>query len=80
MVTINLEKARTIAHEVRRNNRNVEFAPYDAVVMKQIPGSDHNAAEASRQAIRDKYAVIQNNIDAATTVEELTAIARSIAV
>ncbi len=31
------------------------------------------AAEAARQAIRDKYAAIQADIDAATTPEEIKA-------
>ena len=33
-----------IAHAMRREARNVEFAPYDEVIMKQIPGSDAVAA------------------------------------
>lgn len=74
MLTINLQKAKAIAHDVRRGHRELEFAPYDAIIVKQIPGKDHADAEASRQAIREKYAVIQANIDAATTVEELTAV------
>jgi hypothetical protein len=41
--------------------------------MKQIPGVDAQAAEAARQAIRDKYAAIQADIDAATTPEEIKA-------
>ena len=39
--------------------------------MKQIPGNDASAVEAKRQAIRDKHAQIQADIDAATTVDKL---------
>jgi len=39
--------------------------------MKQIPGNDAVEAEAKRQEIRDKYAAIQSNIDAAQCPEEI---------
>ena len=71
MITINVDKARNIAHEKRREKRAEEFKPYDEIIMKQIPGSDATEAEASRQAIRDKYAQIQIDIDAAPGVDEL---------
>ena len=71
MITVNLNKAKEIAHDVRRGARSAEFAPYDEVIMKQIPGADAAAAEAARQAIRDKYAVVQANIDAAASVDAL---------
>ncbi len=72
MIVINIEKAKVIAHEIRRAKRAEEFAPYDEVIMKQIPGVDATEAEASRQAIRDKYATIQTNIDSIADVESLT--------
>lgn len=71
MITINLEKAKNIVHERRRDAREREFAPLDEIIMKQIPGNDFRLAEAERQKIRDKYALIQNQIDTASTVEEL---------
>ena len=71
MIIVNIDKAKTIAHDMRRAARAEEFKPHDEVIMKQIPGVDAQAAEAARQAIRDKYAVIQTNIDAATTPEEI---------
>lgn len=74
MLVINLEKARVVAHKIRRFNRQVEFQPHDEVIAKQIPGPAAQNAEASRQAIREKYAALQIQIDAATTVEELTAL------
>ena len=72
MIVINIEKAKGIAHEIRRAKRAEEFAPYDEVIMKQIPDVDATEAEASRQAIRDKYATIQTNIDLIADVESLT--------
>ena len=39
--------------------------------MKQIPGTDTTAVEAERQVIRDKYAVVQKQIDAAETPEDI---------
>lgn len=71
MIVINIDKAKAIAHDVRRAARATEFAPHDEVIMKQIPGVDAQAAEAARQAIRDKYAALQAQMDAATTADEL---------
>ena len=72
MIVINIEKAKGIAHEIRRAKRAEEFAPYDEVIMKQIPDADTTEAEASRQAIRNKYATIQTNINSIADVESLT--------
>lgn len=72
MITINVDKAKTIAHDIRRAARAEEFKPYDDAIAKQIPGQ-MEGAEAARQAIRDKYAAIQTQIDAATTPEEIKA-------
>ena len=74
MITIDMTKAKEIAHEKRRAARSAEFAPHDEVIMKQIPGVDAQAAEAARQAIRDKYATLQAQMDAAQTPEELKAL------
>ena len=71
MIKINLNKAKNIAHDRRRAARAEEFKPYDEVIMKQIPGNDYTQAEAARQAIRDKYAALQAQMDAAQTPEEL---------
>lgn len=71
MIKINLNKAKEICHQQRREARAEEFKPYDEVIMKQIPGNDMTEAEVARQAIRDKYATIQANIESATEVEEL---------
>ena len=73
MIIINIDKAKAIGHDMRRAARAEEFAPHDAVIAKAIPGADAVAAETARQAIREKYADIQVNIDAATTPEEIKA-------
>ena len=73
MITINFNKAKVIAHEKRRQARAEEFKPYDDVIMKQIPGNSVVEAEALRQAIRDKYAVMQTQIESADTVEKIKA-------
>jgi len=71
MIKIDMTKAKAIAHNARRAARAAEFEPLDAVIMKQIPGNDAAAAEAERQKIRDKYAALQVQMDAAQTPDEL---------
>ena len=73
MIVVNIDKAKTIAHDMRRAARAEEFKPYDDAIAKQIPGNDFAQAEAARQAIREKYAAIQEQIDAAATPEEIKA-------
>ena len=68
MITIDMTKAKAIAHEKRRQARAEEFAPLD--IKATIP-AEAEAAEAARQVVRDKYAVLQEQMDAATTPEEL---------
>lgn len=67
-IVINLDKAKTIGHDMRRAARSAEFAPLD--IKATIP-SEAAAAEAARQAIREKYAAVQAAIDAATTTDEI---------
>jgi len=78
VITINLDKAKGIAHDKRRAARAEEFKPHDEVIMKQIPGNDMAQAEAARQAIRDKYSAIQNDINAAADVDTLKQIVESL--
>lgn len=73
MITINIDKAKSVAHDMRRAARAAEFAPLD--IKATIP-SEAVAAEAARQFIRDKYANIQITIDAAATVDDLLAIVK----
>ena len=68
MITINIDKAKSIGHDIRRAERAKEFAPLD--IQATIPAKVEEA-EAARQVIRDKYAAIQAQIDAASTPEEI---------
>jgi hypothetical protein len=70
VITINIDKAKTIAHDIRRAARSAEFAPLD--IKATIP-SEATAAEAARQVIRVKYAAMQTAIDAASTTDEIKA-------
>jgi hypothetical protein len=71
MIIINVNKAKAIAHDMRRTARAEEFKPLD--VKATIP-SEAAQAEVERQAVRDKYAVMQTAIDAATTTEQIKAV------
>ena len=71
MITINLDKAKGIAHDKRRAARAEEFAPLD--IKATIP-SEAAAAEEARAAVRAKYATMQDQMDAAATVDELKAL------
>lgn len=77
MITVNIDKAKLITHDMRRAARAEEFKPHDEIIAKQIPGADAQAAEAARQAIRDKYAAIQSDIDEAADVDALKSIVDS---
>jgi len=69
-ITINITKAKNIAHDARRTARTLEFAPLD--IKATIP-SEATAAEAARQAVRDKYATMQTAIDSASSVDAIKA-------
>ena len=73
MITVNVAKAKAIAHNLRRATRAEEFKPYDEAIAKQIPGQSE-AAEAARVEIRAKYANMQTAIDTALTVDEIKAV------
>lgn len=68
-----LEKCKEIGHQHRRQQRAEEFKPFDEVIAKQIPGVDAVEAEAKRQEIREKYAAVQDAIEAAATPEDIKA-------
>ena len=72
-VDVDLDQAKTIGHDIRRKKRAEEFAPYDEVIMKQIPDADNAAAEEARQQIRFKYALIQDAIEVASTPDDIKA-------
>ncbi len=71
MITINVNKAKAIAHDMRRQMRAAEFAPHDEAIAKRLPGTVEAEAEAHRVAIRAKYAVMQTEIDAAATPDQI---------
>lgn len=73
MIIVNMTKAKAIAHDARRAARTAEFEPFDNAIAKQIPGQV-DGAEAERQKIRDKYATLQAQMDAAQTLDELKAL------
>ena len=69
-ITINIAKAKNIAHDKRREARSAEFAPLD--IKATIP-SEATAAEAARAAVRAKYAAMQTAIESASTVDAIKA-------
>ena len=74
-IVIDLTKAKDIAHDKRRAARSAEFAPLD--IKATIP-AEATAAEEARQAVRQKYAEIQTNIDAASDVASLKQIVEAL--
>lgn len=78
MIVVNIDKAKAVSHDLRRVAREKEFKPYDEIIAKQIPGKSSTEAESARQEIRDKYAKLQSDIDAATTPDELAALVYSV--
>lgn len=68
MIQVNLDKAKEITHEKRRDKRATELAPLDVQVT--IPTMAEQV-EAKRAGIRSKYAAIQTQIDAAESVDVL---------
>ena len=74
-IVIDLNKAKSIAHDKRRAARSAEFAPLD--IKATIP-AEAQTAETARQVIRDKYATIQNNINSVNNVDALKQIVESL--
>jgi hypothetical protein len=70
MITVNISKAKNIAHDARRAARSVEFAPLD--IKATIP-SQAVAAEEARAVVRTKYDDMQTAINAATTTDAIKA-------
>ena len=68
MIQVDILKAKEIAHEKRREARNLELSPLDVQVT--IPTLAEQA-EIERQKIRDKYDAIQTQIDEANSVDSL---------
>ena len=74
MIRINLDKAKSIAHDKRRAARAEEFKSYDDAIAKRLPDKDMSDAESARVAIRAKYAALQIQMDEAQNVDDLKAL------
>lgn len=74
-IVVNINKARLIAHDARRAARSLEFSPLDVKATIPIEAAQ---AEAARQAVREKYAAIQQDIDAAPGIPELKLIVETL--
>lgn len=72
-IGINLDKAKAIAHNLRRQQRAAEFAPLDMAIAIRVSGMDPDVIEKEREAVREKYALIQEVIETAETPEEVKA-------
>jgi len=67
-ITVDVEKARGIAHKARRAKRDAEFAPLD--INATIPDRA-KVAEEKRKLVRAKDDKMQTDIDAAKDVGEM---------
>jgi len=70
-ITINMNKAKVIAHDARRAVRNAAFAPLD--IKATIP-AESTAAEAARAIIRTNDAALQVSMEATTDAAALKAL------
>jgi len=70
-ITIDMTKAKVIAHDARRASRNEAFAPLD--IKATIP-AESTAAEAARAVIRTNDAALQVSMDAASDAAALKAL------
>lgn len=68
MIKIDITKAKNIAHDIRRKLREQEFSPLDNKIAKQIPGVNFSEIEMQREMIREKYHIIQKEIDNANDI------------
>lgn len=67
--------ALAMAHDMRRAKRDAELAPLDREVT--VPGKEASA-EAARQAVRDRHAQVQIDMDAAPDVDALRALVKGL--
>ena len=71
MITVDMTKAKVIAHDARRATRNAAFAPLD--IKATIP-HEATAAEEARVVIRDNDTALQVQMDAASDAAALKAL------
>lgn len=74
-IKVNLERAKEIAHRIRRGRRSELFRPLD--LETTIPGRAEDA-EASRKKIREEDAARQEDINKANTTGKLKSIMETI--
>ena len=67
-ITINMTKAKIIAHDARRIVRSAAFAPLD--IKATIP-HEADRAESDRAVIRSNDDKLQNSIDKAVNADDL---------
>jgi anti-sigma-K factor RskA len=72
-IGVDIDRARAVAHDLRRADRQERLAPLDHLIAAQIPGPDAKAAEAKRASIRAENASQQAQIDAAKNEAALRA-------
>ena len=70
-ITVDMTKAKVIAHHARRASRNAAFAPLD--IKATIP-AESEAAEAARAVIRTTDAALQVSMDEASDAAALKAL------
>ena len=70
-ITVDMTKAKVIAHDARRVSRNKQFAPLD--IKATIP-AESTAAEAARAVIRTTDAALQVSMEATTDAAALKAL------
>jgi len=70
-ITVDMTKAKVIAHDARRVSRNAAFAPLD--IKATIP-AESEAAEAARAVIRTTDAALQVSMDEASDAAALKAL------
>lgn len=71
-IDIEIQQARLVAHGIRRKMREAEMAPLDQqIIIKINDPAEVASTEARRQALRDKYAVMQISVNGAQTAGEL---------
>ena len=71
VITIDLDKARLIAHDRRRAVRAELFKPHDERIKLALPGDDVVALDAPRKEIRELDQTTQIKIDEAQSIDEL---------
>ena len=73
MIIVDMNKAKDIGNQMRREKAQSYFAHYDRIIELNIPGQEEKRAEAEvkRAIIRQKDAVCQTAIDAATIAEQI---------